>query len=189
MLEHLPKFFNLMIPDFTLPPIVASIGEKLPQFPHGLILCATLNLAKRLQLLPTQDLSILENKNFCVKAVDTGGTAFFTYQNDLFTPIFNYSNAKIDIIFTAKFSTYLQLLTHSENANSLIINNALIVEGNEELVTVVKQMLNSIEFKLPDLQALGFSNLNNTSNFNPLQLLQFFNIFNFKLPGFSPTQK
>lgn len=186
MLNKIPKLFNLMIPDFTLPPIFATIGEKLPQFPHGLMLCAALNIANKLQLLANQDLTTLENKNFCVRATDTGGTAFFTYKNGFFMPIFNYSNAKIDLTFVAKFSTYLQLLTHSENANTLIFNRSLILEGDENLVSVVKQMLDSVEFKLPDLQKFGFANA-----LNPLNPLNFLNFLNINLPGFSHsyTQK
>lgn len=177
MLNKIPKLFNFMIPDFTLPPIFATIGEKLPQFPHGLMLCAALNIANKLQLLANQDLTKLENKNFCVKATDSGGNAFFTYKNGFFTPIFNYANSKIDLTFVAKFSTYLQLLTHSENANTLIFNRSLILQGDEDLVNIVKQMLDSVEFKLPDLQKFGFA--------NALNPLKFMNLLNINLPGFS----
>ena len=77
----------------------------------------------------------------------------------------------------AKFSTYLQLLTHSENANTLIFNRSLILQGDEDLVNIVKQMLDSVEFKLPDLQKFGFANA-----LNPLKFMNFLNI---NLPGFS----
>ena len=63
MLNKIPKLFNFMIPDFTLPPIFATIGEKLPQFPHGLMLCAALNIANKLQLLANQDLKKLDSEH------------------------------------------------------------------------------------------------------------------------------
>ena len=146
-------------------------------FDHLLILLLLLHFLVHLQLLANQDLTKLENKNFCVKATDSGGNAFFTYKNGFFTPIFNYANSKIDLTFVAKFSTYLQLLTHSENANTLIFNRSLILQGDEDLVNIVKQMLDSVEFKLPDLQKFGFANA-----LNPLKFMNFLNI---NLPGFS----
>ena len=37
---------SLVIPKFRLPSFVASLGEKLPQWPHALVLVTALNAAR-----------------------------------------------------------------------------------------------------------------------------------------------
>ena len=66
---------DFTIPKFRLPGFVATLGQKLPQWPHGLALVAGLNAALKMKLLPESELAALEDKIFRVQVLDTGGTA------------------------------------------------------------------------------------------------------------------
>ena len=62
------------IPKFRLPGFVASVGQKLPQWPHGLALVTGLNAALKMKLLPESELTALEDKLFRVQVLDGPGT-------------------------------------------------------------------------------------------------------------------
>ena len=51
---------KMTIPRFRLPQFVASLGQKLPQWPHSLVLTGALNAALKLKLLPESELALLE---------------------------------------------------------------------------------------------------------------------------------
>ena len=53
---------KMTIPRFRLPQFVASLGQKLPQWPHSLVLTGALNAALKLKLLPESELALLEDK-------------------------------------------------------------------------------------------------------------------------------
>ena len=63
---------DFTLPKFRLPGFIASIGEKLPQWPHTLVLCTGLNAACKMRLLPEDDLKRLEGKTFLLDVLDTG---------------------------------------------------------------------------------------------------------------------
>jgi hypothetical protein len=50
-----------------------AVGQKLPQWPHGLALVTALNAALKMNLLPEDELTALEDKLFRVRVLDTGG--------------------------------------------------------------------------------------------------------------------
>ena len=79
---------NFTIPKFKLPDFFASLGQKLPQWPHALALVTALNAALKMKLLPESELAALEEKLFRVRVLDTGGEACYTFRNGLFRPIF-----------------------------------------------------------------------------------------------------
>ena len=79
---------SFTIPKFRLPAFVANLGQKLPQWPHALVLVAGLNAALKMKLLPESELALLEDKLFRVRVIDTGGEATYTYANGLFRPVF-----------------------------------------------------------------------------------------------------
>ena len=70
---------SFTIPKFRLPAFVASLGQKLPQWPHALALIAGLNVALKMKLLPESELALLEDKLFRVRVLDTGGEAVRLY--------------------------------------------------------------------------------------------------------------
>lgn len=80
--------FTFTIPRFKLPAFVSAVGNKLPQWPHALVLVTGLNAVLKMKLLPQDSLDLLEGRSFLVDVLDTGGRACFTYQNGLFRPLF-----------------------------------------------------------------------------------------------------
>jgi predicted lipid carrier protein YhbT len=141
----------ITIPKFRLPGMVAEIGRKLPQWPHGLALVASLNAALKMNLLPAGELAALEGKLFRVQVLDTGGTAHFTYRGGLFRPVFG-AGREPDLAFAANLSAYLQLLARQEDPDTLFFNRELAITGDTELGLLVKNLLDAVEWpKLPRL--------------------------------------
>ena len=142
---------DFTIPKFRLPGFVAALGEKLPQWPHGLFLVTGLNAALKMKLLPESELAALEDKIFRVQVRDTGGTAHFTYRGGLFRPLFSVAREP-DLAFAANLSAYLQLLARQEDPDTLFFNRELEITGDTELGLIVKNMLDAVEWpKLPRL--------------------------------------
>jgi len=142
---------DFTIPKFRLPGFVAALGQKLPQWPHGLVLVAGLNAALKMELLPESGLNALADKLFRVQVLDTGGTAHFTYRGGLFRPVFR-AERDPDLAFAAHLSAYLQLLARQEDPDTLFFNRELEITGDTELGLMVKNMLDAVEWpKLPSL--------------------------------------
>lgn len=142
---------DFTIPKFRLPGFVARIGEKLPQWPHGLVLVTGLNAALKMKLLPESELAALDGKLFRVRVRDTGGTAHFTFRGSLFRPLFS-TQGEPDLAFSANLSAYLQLLARQEDPDTLFFNRELEITGDTELGLIVKNMLDAVEWpKLPRL--------------------------------------
>jgi predicted lipid carrier protein YhbT len=142
---------NFTIPKFKLPAFVASLGHKLPQWPHALALVGVLNTALKMKLLPESELVLLEDKLFRVRVLDTGGEASYTYRNGLFRPVFRPERDP-DLAFAANLSAYLQLLARQEDPDTLFFNRELEITGDTELGLIVKNMLDAVELpKLPRL--------------------------------------
>jgi predicted lipid carrier protein YhbT len=138
--SRLPK-----IPSFTLPSLVASIGNRLPQWPHSLNLAMALNAAKRMGVLPDDTLAEIEGKCFRVTVLDTGMAADFSYRQGAFRPLWNTAG-KPDLQFAAPLSAYLQLVSRQEDPDTLFFNRSLSIEGDTELGLRVKNMLDALEW-------------------------------------------
>lgn len=142
---------NFTIPKFRLPAFVASLGHKLPQWPHALALVAGLNAALKMKLLPESELELLEDKLFRVRVNDTGGEASYTYRDGMFRPVFRPSREP-DLAFAANLSAYLQLLARQEDPDTLFFNRELEITGDTELGLIVKNMLDAVDWpRLPRL--------------------------------------
>ena len=143
------------IPKFRLPGFIATLGQKLPQWPHAVALVAGLNAALKMKLLPESELTALEGKLFRVRVLDTGGEACYTFQNGLFRPVFR-PEREPDLAFAANLSAYLQLLARQEDPDTLFFNRELEITGDTELGLIVKNMLDAIEWpSLPRLPLLS----------------------------------
>ena len=141
---------NFTVPKFRLPAFIASLGQKLPQWPHALALVAGLNAALKMKLLPEDELTALEDKLFRVRVLDTGGEASYTYRGGLFRPVFR-PEREPDLAFAANLSAYLQLLARQEDPDTLFFNRELEITGDTELGLTVKNMLDAVEWpKLSD---------------------------------------
>ncbi|WP_415033067.1 ubiquinone anaerobic biosynthesis accessory factor UbiT [Azonexus sp.] len=145
---------NFSIPRFRLPDFVARLGQKLPQWPHTLVLIGALNAALKLRLLPESELALLEDKLFRVRVLDTGGEATYTFRDGLFRPVFQ-APREPDLAFAANLSAYLQLLARQEDPDTLFFNRELEITGDTELGLIVKNMLDAVEWpRLPQLPQL-----------------------------------
>jgi len=136
---------NFAIPKFRLPAFVASLGQKLPQWPHAIVLVSGLNAALKMKLLPESELSALEEKLFRVCILDTGGEASFTYRNGMFRPVFRPLREP-DLAFSAHLSAYLQLLARQEDPDTLFFNRELEITGDTELGLLIKNLLDAVEW-------------------------------------------
>ena len=142
-------FKSLTIPVFTLPSFVASIGSRLPQWPHAVALTAGLNAVVKMKLLPEDSLELLEGRRFLIDVLDTGGRAAFTFRNGLFRPLFSVPETP-DLAFRANLSAFLQLAARQEDPDTLFFNRTLSIEGDTELGLIVKNMLDAMEWpKIP----------------------------------------
>ncbi len=133
------------IPKFRLPTFIGSLGRKLPQWPHALVLVGALNAALKMKLLPESELALLEDKQFRVRVLDSGGEASYTFRDGLFRPVFRPVREP-DLAFEANLSAYLQLLTRLEDPDTLFFNRELEITGDTELGLIVKNMLDAIEW-------------------------------------------
>jgi predicted lipid carrier protein YhbT len=141
------------IPAFTLPPIIARLGARLPQWPHSINLVLALNAARKLGVLPEDTLQELEGRHFRVTVLDTGMVVDFAYSNGAFRPIFRPSTAP-DLHFTARLSAFLQMVSRQEDPDTLFFNRTLTVEGDTELGLRVKNMLDALEWPQLSWQGL-----------------------------------
>lgn len=133
------------IPPFALPALVARLGARLPQWPHSVNVALALNAAKKLGVLPEDSLQELEGKRFRVTVSDTGMVAEFGYSQGAFRPVFVSPGAP-DLQFTARLSTYLQMVSRQEDPDTLFFNRSLDIEGDTELGLRVKNMLDALEW-------------------------------------------
>lgn len=133
------------IPSFQLPPLVARLGARLPQWPHSINLALALNAARKLGVLPEESLRELEGKRFRVTVLDTGMVAEFSYSQGAFRPVL-VPSGEPDLKFTARLSAFLQMVSRQEDPDTLFFNRSLDIEGDTELGLRVKNMLDALEW-------------------------------------------
>jgi predicted lipid carrier protein YhbT len=139
-------FFPLFtIPSFALPPLVARIGARLPQWPHAVAMTTGFNAVLRMKLLPEDNLALLENRSFLIDVLDTGTRAAFTFRDGGFRPLFSVPDAP-DLVFRANLSAFLQIAARQEDPDTLFFNRSLSIEGDTELGLIVKNMLDAVEW-------------------------------------------
>lgn len=141
------------IPAFSLPPLLARLGARLPQWPHSVNLALALNGARKLGVLPEDTLQELEGRHFRVTVLDTGMVADFAYNNGTFRPVF-LPTGKPDLHFTARLSAFLQMVSRQEDPDTLFFNRSLTIEGDTELGLRVKNMLDALEWPRLSWQGL-----------------------------------
>jgi len=140
------------VPDFTLPALLARLGQRLPQLPPSLALIAALNLALG-RLLPREPLTPLLGKRLAIRVSDAGLNLRFAYGERGFHPSFGPGAA--DLTISARARDFLALLTREEDADTLFFNRRLQMEGETELGLLVKNTLDAIE--LPRLEWRQFT--------------------------------
>ena len=138
---------------FALPPLIARLGARLPQWPHSVNLVLALNAARKLGVLPEDSLMELEGRYFRVTVLDTGMVADFSYNEGSFRPVLR-PTVTPDLQFTARLSAYLQLVSRQEDPDTLFFNRSLAVEGDTDLGLRVKNMLDALEWPRLSWQGL-----------------------------------
>ncbi|OHC69669.1 MAG: sterol-binding protein [Rhodocyclales bacterium RIFCSPLOWO2_02_FULL_63_24] len=141
------------IPAFILPPLIARLGARLPQWPHAVNLVLALNAARKLGVLPEDSLQQLEGRSFRVTVLDTGMVVDFAYRAGAFRPVFSQHETP-DLHFTARLSAFLQMVSRQEDPDTLFFNRTLTVEGDTELGLLVKNMLDALEWPRLSWQGL-----------------------------------
>ncbi len=136
---------KLQIPNFLLPSLVSTIGARLPQWPSSLGLCAALNLAVKIRLIPEDRLGLLEGKKLSIDVTDTGNTMNFTVKSALFLPMFSVNDTP-DLLFRASLASFLQLMSRQEDPDTLFFNRSLVIEGDTALGLTLKNMFDAIEW-------------------------------------------
>jgi predicted lipid carrier protein YhbT len=153
----LPAF---TLPPFTLPALLARLGERLPQLPPSLALVAALNLALP-RLLPDGGLDALIGKRILLKVSDAGLALRFTYTARGFRPLLDPRQP--DLTLSATLRDYLALALREEDPDALFFNRRLIMEGETDLGLLVKNTLDAVDWdalqagwpKMPTLPGLS----------------------------------
>ena len=133
----------LTIPTVRLPGIITKLGERLPQWPHSLALASALNAATRFNVIPSDDLAVLEDRVIRIRVVDAGACASVERRGGRFRPA--SSDAPADLCFAAPASAFLQMLARQEDPDTLFFHRRLSIEGDTELGLIVKNLLDRIE--------------------------------------------
>jgi predicted lipid carrier protein YhbT len=138
---------SLTVPPFALPPLVAAIGNRLPQWPHALPLVVALNALQRTGVIDDSQMAVLENRRFRIRVTDAGTVADFSVRNARFVPLMGASARETpDLSFAASLSSFLQLLARQEDPDTLFFDRRLAIEGDTELSLHVKNMFDAIDF-------------------------------------------
>lgn len=140
------KLSGFTVPSFALPPALAEIGKRLPQWPHAIPLILALNTLRRLGAFDAAQMEALEGKHFRIRVTDAGTIADFSVRHGSFVPTLRSSGITPDLSFAASLSAYLQLLARQEDPDTLFFTRRLSIEGDTELSLHVKNMFDAIDF-------------------------------------------
>jgi predicted lipid carrier protein YhbT len=138
---------SLTVPPFALPPLIAAIGTRLPQWPHAIPIIVALNALQLAGAIDASQMAVLENRRFRIKVTDAGTVADFTVRNGRFIPLIGAAaDVTPDLCFAAALSAFLQLLARQEDPDTLFFDRRLAIEGDTELSLHVKNMFDGIDF-------------------------------------------
>lgn len=140
------KLPGFTVPSFALPPTLAEIGKRLPQWPHAIPLTIALNTLRRLGAFDAEQMAALEGKHFRIHVSDAGTVADFSVRGSSFVPTLRSDGIAPDLSFAASLSAYLQLLARQEDPDTLFFARRLSIEGDTELSLHVKNMFDAIDF-------------------------------------------
>lgn len=133
----------IAIPDITLPRPLASIGARLPQWPHSAALATALNAAVKFGVLQPGELDPLEEKLIRVRVTDAGVVASVAWSRGRFRARSGQDESALT--FTASAAAFLQMLTRQEDPDTLFFHRRLLIEGDTELGLFAKNLLDRVE--------------------------------------------
>ena len=133
----------MQIPDFKLPLLFNTIGQKLPPAPPQLVLTCALNLLLKKGVLPA-DMSLLAGKHYEIDVLDAGLKVRFTATEQKFCQD-NYKGEP-DLRLAANTVDFMKMMLREEDPDTLFFNRKLQIEGDTELGLIVKNLLDSVDW-------------------------------------------
>ena len=140
------------IPDFTIPPLIGKISEKMPNWPADQMVVLALNLSVRLGILPQEQLETLEGRVIGFEVLDL---SFATAVTCLSGKFWHAEVETAELMMRANAAQFLQLLNRQEDPDTLFFNRSLLIEGDTELGLIVKNLLDSVDWTTLSLSPIG----------------------------------
>jgi predicted lipid carrier protein YhbT len=128
---------------FTLPPLIARLIARLPQWPPSAALAAALSLALG-RLIDPEPLAPLRGKRLALHVNDAGLTLRVTFMGRRFAPVLDARPA--DVTISASACDLLLLARRKADPDSLFFSRRLVMEGDTELGLLVKNTLDAVDF-------------------------------------------
>jgi len=130
-------------PPHTLPPAIAAIGRRLPQWPHSVALAAALNLLARPRL--SEDAArALAGRVVSLQVADAGIDARVRFAPGAFVPC--RGSASADVTIRAAARDYALLVRREEDPDTLFFARRLAIEGDTALGLTVKNALDAVDW-------------------------------------------
>lgn len=130
------------LPDFTLPALIARVGNRLPQWPPTLALVGGLNLALG-RILDPDDLEPLTGKRLQLEVSDLGMTLRYTFDGRFQV---RQDREPADLILRARARDYLALALREADPDTLFFSRRLTMEGDTDLGLLVKNTLDAVDW-------------------------------------------
>jgi len=137
-MPYLPK-----LPQFTLPPVVASIVSRLPPQPPAFVLTRALDLGVG-PVVPREAVGPLVGRRFALIVRDLGLAVHFES-----TPAdFRASEAPYapELTIAASLRDFIALALREEDPDTLFFARRLSIEGDTDLGLTVKNLLDGIDW-------------------------------------------
>jgi predicted lipid carrier protein YhbT len=126
-----------------LPKLIASIGTRLPQFPHSIALAVGLNIALR-PMLADDAKAMLRGRPIGIRVEDAGIDLRVRLNDWGFAPL--SAEVKPDVSFAASAFDFYLMARRAEDPDTLFFNRRLKIEGDTELGLVVKNALDAVDW-------------------------------------------
>lgn len=130
--------------DFVLPAVFARIGPRLPQWPHALAICAALNAALALKLLPRDALAAFDGKSFGIRVIDAGIDCRLRSVHGRFVPMLSVTEP--DVRFAATLAIFVRMAGREEDPDTLFFNRKLAITGDTALGLQIKNLLDAVDW-------------------------------------------
>ena len=140
----------------ALPPLLASLGRRLPAYPGSLLCVAALNLVLRPHL-PEDVRAGMAGKHFRVRVSDAGMAFDFSWREQGFTALQDGGTPDLEI--GACLRDFAALARREQDPDTLFFARRLSMEGDTELGLLVKNTLDAIEVPLTELGRQALSRL------------------------------
>ena len=133
------------VPDFRVPPALASLLARLPPQPPTQALIVALNFALD-RILPRDVLAPLQGRHLVLCVSDAGLRFDFSLGERGFVRHRAGAQARPDLVIAATTRDFIALALREEDPDTLFFSRRLRLEGNTELGLLVKNTLDAIDW-------------------------------------------